>query len=115
MNYWSPASRKSYLITWLLSLFLGFLGLDRIYLGKIGTGVLKLVTCGGFGLWYLIDLFLVLIGRQTDFYGYRVKTNPVMYLIAWVVTLVVLCGGGGTAYTVNDDASAPTAIEYATT
>lgn len=47
----------------LLSLFLGGLGIDRFYLGYIGTGVLKLITFGGLGIWALIDLIRIIIGN----------------------------------------------------
>ena len=52
-------SGKSFLITVLLSVFVGSLGVDRFYLGYIGTGVLKLVTFGGLGIWWLIDLIRI--------------------------------------------------------
>ena len=45
----------------LSALGLGFLGIDRMYAGQIGLGILKLITIGGFGIWYLIDLVIVLI------------------------------------------------------
>lgn len=38
-----------------LSICLGFLGLDRFYEGQIGMGVVKLITMGAFGVWWLID------------------------------------------------------------
>lgn len=43
----------------LLSLFLGHLGLDRFYLGYTTLGILKLLTCGGFGIWILVDTILI--------------------------------------------------------
>jgi len=44
----------------LISVFIGGLGIDRIYIGDTSLGVLKLITCGGFGLWAIIDLFLIM-------------------------------------------------------
>lgn len=44
----------------IISFLGGTLGIDRFYLGQTGNGVLKLITCGGFGLWAIIDLFLIM-------------------------------------------------------
>jgi TM2 domain-containing membrane protein YozV len=56
----------SWLVLLLLSIFLGQLGVDRFYVGKIGTGILKLVTLGGCGVWWLIDLIMIICGTFTD-------------------------------------------------
>ncbi len=48
---------KSPLTTLLLSIFLGGWAIDRFYIGQVGTGLLKLITFGGFGIWSLIDIF----------------------------------------------------------
>ncbi|MBV8802504.1 MAG: DUF4864 domain-containing protein, partial [Gammaproteobacteria bacterium] len=52
-------SPKSGITTLLLCIFLGTLGIHRFYVGKIGTGILMLLTCGGLGIWTLVDLVLI--------------------------------------------------------
>lgn len=47
-------------ISIILSILVGYLGVDRFYVGDIGLGVLKLITCGGCGIWWIIDLFLIM-------------------------------------------------------
>ncbi|HIL37250.1 MAG TPA: TM2 domain-containing protein [Planctomycetes bacterium] len=59
-------SNKSRLVTLLLCLFLGGLGVHRFYVGKVGTGVLMFVTLGGLGIWYLIDLIMIVMGTFRD-------------------------------------------------
>ena len=54
------ANKKvNWLLVLLISIFLGGLGIDRFLMGKIGTGILKLITLGGLGVWWLIDLILI--------------------------------------------------------
>jgi TM2 domain-containing membrane protein YozV len=62
-------SEKSRSTTFLLSYLLGYLGADRFYLGHTGLGVLKLLSCGGLGIWYLIDLILNALGELKDSEG----------------------------------------------
>jgi hypothetical protein len=59
-------SEKDWLTAVLLSLFVGVLGIDRFYLGYTGLGIVKLITCGGLGIWALIDLILIVMGRLPD-------------------------------------------------
>jgi len=65
-------SPKSRLVALLLCFFLGWLGIHRFYVGKIGTGILMLLTAGGFGIWVIIDLILIVMGSFTDKEGRRV-------------------------------------------
>lgn len=87
-------SKRSYLLTLQLSFAFGYLGFDRFYLGKIGTGLIKLVVTivtffiGGL-VWWTIDIFLLLYNKQTDIEGNQLdgqeKRDPIMlsYLSAF--------------------------------
>jgi TM2 domain-containing membrane protein YozV len=64
-----PLSDKSKLVAGLLQLFIGSLGIGRFYLGHNGIAIAQLLTCGGCGIWSLIDGILILIGHVRDAQG----------------------------------------------
>lgn len=68
-----PKSDKSFVATLLFCLLLGTLGVHRFYVGKIGTGVLMLITLGGFGLWVLVDFILIVCMRFRDKEGFIIE------------------------------------------
>ena len=65
----SGKARKSWTVALLLSIFLGGLGIDRFYLGYIGKGILKLVTLGGLGIWWLYDVIMIAMNKLKDSNG----------------------------------------------
>ncbi|HEY9542491.1 TM2 domain-containing protein [Prevotella sp.] len=57
----------------LLSIFLGCYGVDRFYIGNTGMGIGKLLTCGGLGIWTIIDWFLISSSTKEQNYN-KLKT-----------------------------------------
>jgi len=66
-------SDKVILPVFVLCLLLGGFGAHRFYVGKIGTGILMLLTLGGLGIWVLIDLVVILCGEFTDKAGNKIR------------------------------------------
>lgn len=66
------ASDKRILPAFLLCFFFGYLGFHRFYAGKVGTGILQLLTLGLFGIWTLIDFIIILCGNFTDAQGNKI-------------------------------------------
>jgi hypothetical protein len=85
-------SQKSGVVALLLCLFLGSLGIHRFYVGKIGTGILMLLTAGGFGIWTLVDLIRIACNDFTDKQGNYLevmkRTAPTYKKILLVIGLL---------------------------
>ncbi len=65
-------SGKRVLPTALLCFFLGVFGVHRFYVGKVGTGFVQLFTIGGLGIWWLIDMIMILAGAFRDSDGRKI-------------------------------------------
>lgn len=66
-------SPKSKIVTLLLCIFLGYIGVHRFYAGKIGTGLLYFFTLGLFGIGVFVDFIMILTGSFRDSYGMMIK------------------------------------------
>lgn len=62
-------SDKGFVPAILLCFFLGSFGIHRFYVGKIGTGILMLITLGALGIWTIIDFIMIVVGSFKDKQG----------------------------------------------
>ena len=58
-----------------LAIPFGVLGLHRFYVGKIGTGILQILTFGGLGIWVMVDFIMIATGNFKDKQGLPVKSS----------------------------------------
>jgi len=65
-------SEKRIMPVFLLCFFFGVFGAHRFYVGKVGTGILHLLTLGGLGIWTLIDFIMIIVGAFTDEKGNKI-------------------------------------------
>ena len=73
MSMEAGTSEKSFVTTLVLCVLLGALGVHRFYVGKIGTGILMLLTLGGLGIWQLIDVIVIAVQNFKDSEGLVIK------------------------------------------
>ncbi len=66
-------SDKGFVPMILLCFFLGAFGVHRFYAGKVGTGILMLLTLGGFGIWTIVDFIMIVTGNFRDKEGLLIK------------------------------------------
>lgn len=73
MSTESGNSEKSFVATLLLCVLLGVFGVHRFYVGKVGTGIIQLLTLGGLGIWALVDLIMIATQTFKDSDGLPIK------------------------------------------
>lgn len=97
----SGPRQRHFLATFFISFMWGVVGADRMYMGYWGLGFLKLITLGGFGLWVLVDLILVMGGYMRDKQGremlqvaeYKKFAARTVLIFAVAVGIIVLING----------------------
>ena len=86
---------RSYILTLLLSMFLGGLGIHRFYTGYVIIGIIQLISVGGFGVWALIDLVSIALNKYKDADGRElVNHNAGCGLMVLIFLIATFMFGG---------------------
>lgn len=93
--------QRHFLAVFFISFMWGTFGVDRFYLGKVWTGLLKLVTFGGLGIWTIVDLILIMSGYMRDKQGremlqaaeYKRFAFTTVLIFALALGVVILVNG----------------------
>ena len=72
-QYQSDKSDKNWLVTLLLCIFLGELGVHSFYAGKPVAGIIQLLTLGACGIWTFVDFIMIIVGSYKDGDGRPIK------------------------------------------
>lgn len=102
----AATKQRHFLAVFFLSFIWGVFGVDRFYLGKTWTGILKLLTFGGIGVWAAVDLSLIMSGLMLDKQGnkmleydkYKGFAKKTVALFMTILIITVLIVGALTTY-----------------
>lgn len=100
----------SWTATLWISLFLGWLGVDRFMMGKIGTGLLKLFTLGGFGVWWLIDIILLLSSYNFKNIKWIFPKNKIVHIVLVLILLFTGVLGNALSENTSNSSSSSTSV-----
>jgi len=103
-----PSTQRHFLAAFFFSFIFGVFGVDRFYLGKYWTGILKLLTFGGIGIWALIDLNVIISGGMRDKQGnklldadrYKKFATRTMWIFSFTVSAILVLVFATSAYIV---------------
>jgi TM2 domain-containing membrane protein YozV len=97
----SEPRQRHFLAAFFLSFLWGTFGVDRMYMGYWGLGILKLITLGGFGIWVLVDLIFIMSGYMRDKQGremlqvaeYKKFAVRTVFIFAIALGVIILING----------------------